>query len=97
MSHWGAAGRQISVGGRKRWGGQSFVRPSQLSAASQLPATGRQTATLFASAGQVGPLPGQVSAGSQAPAEARHWKVAGRKPSGGQLLFTPSQFSATSH
>src|SRR5206468_9523316 len=92
-----AAARHSEVGGWKVSAGQSALTPSQLSATSHGPATGRQTAVLFASAGHAALVPVQVSAGSQTPAEARHSTVAGSKASGGQSLLTPSQLSATSH
>src|SRR5438132_881628 len=71
--------------------------PSQLSATSQTPADGRQTAVLFASAGHEALSPVQYSARSQTPAAARHSVVVGSKPSAGQSSCTPSQLSATSH
>src|SRR5438552_840626 len=89
--------RQMAVPGWNASGGQATDEPSQLSATSHGPATGRQTAVLFASAGHAALVPVQVSAGSQTPAEARHSTVAGSKASGGQSLLTPSQLSATSH
>src|SRR5207253_3567702 len=71
-------------------------RPSQLSAASQAPTAARQTAVLFASAGQVALVPVQVSARSQTPAAARHTTVLGWKTSVGQSSELPLQLSAAS-
>src|SRR5207248_9599687 len=77
--------------------GQSLLAPSQLSATSQTPAEGRQTAVLLTSAGHAALVPVQLSATSQTPAEPRQMVVAGSNRSGGQSLVTPLQLSATSH
>jgi hypothetical protein len=72
------------------------LTPSQVSGTSQTPADGRQTAVLFASLGQLGPLPVQLSATSQTPAAARQTVELGAKRSVGQVVLEPVQFSATS-
>src|SRR5207244_800184 len=91
------AGRQTVPAVTKSSTGQSFPCPSQLSATSQAPPDGRQTAVLLASAGHEGLVPVQLSAGSQTPADGRHTVPDGATSSGGQSLLTPSQLSATSH
>src|SRR5437899_1356877 len=70
--------------------------PLQLSARSHSLAAGRQTAVLFASAGQLALVPVQNSDRSQMPAGARHCVVLGLRVSAGQSLAIPSQLSATS-
>src|SRR5437773_11122258 len=70
--------------------------PLQLSARSHSLAAGRQTAVVFASAGQLTLVPVQNSARWQTPAAARHVVVFGLKASAGQSLEVPLQLSATS-
>src|SRR6185295_7054814 len=55
----------------KTSGPQSLLVPLQTSATSQTPADGRQTAVLFASAGQLALVPLHTSAGSHTPADGR--------------------------
>jgi hypothetical protein len=78
--------------------GQVALEPVQLSATSQSPADGRQTAVLGANAsgGHTAPAPVQVSATSQMPLAERHCCGAGAKASAGQSLPMPSQVSVTS-
>jgi hypothetical protein len=73
-----------------------LLTPLQLSASSQSPAAARQTAVLFASAGQLVEVPVHTSVRSQTPADARHTVPPGTNTSAGQSLLTPSQLSATS-
>src|SRR5207302_1745649 len=94
-SHGPAAARQTAV--LFPSAGRSPPRRSQVSAVSQAPAGGRQTkapATLCtASGGHSALVPVQLSAMSHGPADARQVTDAGWKPSAGQSLLTPSQFS----
>src|SRR5262245_3808366 len=85
---------QIVPFGSNTSAGQLSPAPSQKSATSHWPASGRQSAVLLASVGQALLMPSQLSAMSQTPAEARHSMVV--LPSAGQSTPTPSQFSVTS-
>jgi hypothetical protein len=82
--------------GSKASAGHATPEPSQLSAASQSPAAGRQTPLFrYVSAGQSGPLPSQLSGASHTSAAGRHTPLLA-KSSAGQLVADPSQVSATS-
>src|SRR5438094_272330 len=83
--------------GAERSCGQLSEVPSQVSAASQDPADGRQTPLRFRSDGQAALSPVQASATSQSPAAGRHSNVAGLKVSTGHPLLVPVQSSASSH
>ena len=74
-----------------------FNTPLQLSARSQAPAAGRQTAVLFASAGQLMPVPVQWSATSHTPAEERQTVLLGRKASAAHVALLPVHDSTASH
>ena len=65
-----------------------LVPPSQLSAGSQLPPEGRQTAVLRASYGQLGAKPLQYSVGSHSPSEGRQGVSPDRRRSAGQWFPT---------
>ena len=80
--------------GSKPSGGQLLPRPSQFSATSHAPISGRHCAVLLASAGQASLMPSQLSGRSQTPAERRQTAVL--FASAGQSKLTPSQWSATS-
>src|SRR6266446_6365925 len=90
------APRQTVPAATSASGGQSSPTPSQFSATSHSPATGRHTAVLLASAGQAALAPSQSSSRSQTPAAARHGVPAATNRSVGQSSPTPSQLSATS-
>src|SRR5437763_1490921 len=82
--------------GAERSCGQLSEVPSQVSAASQDPADGRQTPLRFRSDGQAALSPVQASATSQSPAAGRHSNVAGLKVSAGHAPVVPVQSSGTS-
>src|SRR5262245_33888946 len=92
-----AAARHVVPADLRTSGGQSFCTPSHDSGRSHTSTAARQSAVLFASAGQVGWMPSQLSSRSQSPAAGRQTvpAVAG-SVSGGQVLLTPSQDSAPS-
>ena len=75
-SHAPAAARHTVLLALYVLAGQVLFTPSQLSAMSQPPTEGRQTAVLLASAGQVSLVPVQLSAISHSPAAARQTVVA---------------------
>ena len=89
-------GQVVPSGFFKSVGHASFT-PSQFSATSHAPLTGRHSSVRFTSAGQVFEVPSQVSATSHTPADGRHWVPAVAATSGGQLGEAPLQLSGASH
>jgi hypothetical protein len=73
-----------------------LLTPLQDSGRSHAPAADRQTAVLFASAGQSTPLPVQWSATSHTPADGRQTVLLGRNPSAGQFALLPVHDSTAS-
>src|SRR6516165_7494835 len=77
---------------------QAALAPLQVSVVQTLPSSVHVVPLgLKASAGQAALVPVQFSARSHSPAEGRQTTELEASTSGGQLLETPSQLSATSH
>ena len=76
---------------------QALLLPSHSSRLHGLPSDVQAVpASVFASAGQLGPFPGQFSAGSHSPPEGRHTTKADMKASAGQDVLEPVQVSSRS-